>query len=213
MQRVIKRTFNQSSLVDELMCEWAILPDAAAIWRFISIFFPFLFSKSARGGRGNLFHCREYLHCTTSSKLKSPINLQALFLPFYTVFTQVNKKMFTLPVGGVSSEESSYTNKRFSRDIKDGYQFYWGFFQVTSPDHLAAVTPSLSGWTGRPARPAGMATVNPWDRSCKGPWVINKIPITCLVPVVCYFNTPFVPRLQSLSVTAINSPTDARTAY
>lgn len=64
-----------------------------------------------------------------------------------------------------------------------------------------------------PLWPAGLATVNPRDCSCYRPWVINKTPITCLVPVVCYFNTPFVPRLQSLSVTAINSLPEARTAY
>ena len=55
-----------------------------------------------------------------------------------------------------------------------------------------------------PPQLAGITTVNPGARSCSRPRVINKIPITCLVPVVCYFNTPFVPRLQSLSVTAIN---------
>ena len=35
MQRVIKRTFNQSSLVDESMGEWFILADSANIRGFL----------------------------------------------------------------------------------------------------------------------------------------------------------------------------------
>lgn len=180
-------------------------------------FFSFLFSKTARGGRENLFHRRWVPSLRDLIKTQRPAKftafVSALLHGFYTSKYALNKKIFPLLVCGVNSEESSHTNKTFERGIKDGYLFFEGVSKGTSPDHLAAVTPSLSGWTGQPARPAGMATVNPWDRSCKGPWVINKIPITCLVPVVCYFNTPFVPRLQSLSVTAINSPPDARTAY
>ncbi len=68
-------------------------------------------------------------------------------------------------------------------------------------------------WLGHrrppPGPAAGSATVNPGAIA----GVINKSSITCLVVVVCYFNTPFVPRLQSLSVSAINSATDAGTAY
>lgn len=48
MQRVIKRTFNQSSLVGELMCEWLILPDSANI-----CWFPFQGRDKSTGGGGS----------------------------------------------------------------------------------------------------------------------------------------------------------------
>lgn len=91
MQRVVKGTFNQSSLVDELMCEWAILPDAAAIWRVPSPPAPPpCFLKVREKAAAPCFVAGGRPRRTASSKRPGPRNLRLLFETFYAVFIRVS---------------------------------------------------------------------------------------------------------------------------